>query len=325
MEITTLEELQKYLDEAGLRYRSITQLGGGSANFIWRGKDALKRSMIIKHTEPYVASSNGQIPFPTDRMNFEYAALTKLPEHIAKSRMISLPVVYRYDAENCVLTMEDAGEQTMKSCYAHGSISIKTYGKEIGKWLAGLHRDTRDVQIGDNKTGKAIYRYAYANVAAALQQYGHDPALGQRINEQYGSLLASDDECVCHGDFWPGNILTDGLRLKVVDWEMVRRGCGATDVGQFAAEAYLLDKFRGGKGLLKAFLSGYRGEIEPNERLLQRVGVHMGVHLAFWPTRVHWGTEDQTRECVDIGNDLMSRAADNGDGWVKSSPLEPLL
>lgn len=46
----------------------------------------------------------------------------------------------------------------------------------------------------------------------------------------------------------------------VVDWELVRRGCGATDVGQFAAESWLLDRFRGGRGLLKAFLEGYQEE-----------------------------------------------------------------
>ena len=46
--------------------------------------------------------------------------------------------------------------------------------------------------------------------------------------------------------------------MAVVDWEMVRRGCGATDVGQFAAESWLLERFHGGRGLLGAFLGGYR-------------------------------------------------------------------
>lgn len=46
--------------------------------------------------------------------------------------------------------------------------------------------------------------------------------------------------------------------MAVVDWEMVRRGCGATDAGQFAAEAWLLERFHGEKGLLGAFLGGNR-------------------------------------------------------------------
>lgn len=37
---------------------------------------------------------------------------------------------------------------------------------------------------------------------------------------------------------------------------MVRRGCGATDVGQFAAEAWLLERFCGERGLLGAFSGG---------------------------------------------------------------------
>jgi hypothetical protein len=103
---------------------------------------------------------------------------------------------------------------------------------------------------------------------------------------------------LCHGDFWHGNVLLPAgseedilgvqshgeardkkadevgdpstvtaeaasayaPRLTVLDWEMSRRGNGATDVGQFAAEAWLLDTFRGGRGLLRAFLSGYAEE-----------------------------------------------------------------
>ena len=49
----------------------------------------------------------------------------------------------------------------------------------------------------------------------------------------------------------------EGTVLSVVDWEITRRGIGATDVAQFAAEAYLLDRFCGGKGLLGAFVEAY--------------------------------------------------------------------
>lgn len=131
-------------------------------------------------------------------------------------------------------------------------------GRNLGIWLAGLHQKTQTTDIGDNKTAKSIYRFAYSHSAAALAKYGFDPSLGERINQEYGSLLSTDNECVCHGDFWPGNVLVNEQSLTVVDWEMVRRGCGATDVGQFAAEASLLDRFRGGRGLMGAFLAGHQ-------------------------------------------------------------------
>jgi hypothetical protein len=38
---------------------------------------------------------------------------------------------------------------------------------------------------------------------------------------------------------------------------MTRRRTSATDVGQFTAEAFSLDRFCGGRGLLRAFLNAY--------------------------------------------------------------------
>ena len=112
----------------------------------------------------------------------------------------------------------------------------------------------------------------------------------------------------------------------VVDWELVRRGCGATDVGQFAAEASLLDRFRGNRGLLPAFLSGYKEARRLGDDFIKRVAVHMGVHLAFWPTVVHWGSSEETKEVVVMGHEMMRMASE--DDWkalLKTSLIEDLL
>ena len=143
---------------------------------------------------------------------------------------------------------------------------------------------------------------------------------------------------MCHGDFWPGNILVGGRqRLAVVDWEMVRSGCRGTDVGQFAAEAWLLDRFRGGRGLLPAFLSAYRETAqhkegrssdktgEPMTEFFRRVAIQLGTHLAFWPTRVSWGTEDETQDVVHQGSEILVRALASDRDWFQSSLLKELL
>lgn len=96
--------------------------------------------------------------------------------------------------------------------------------------------------------------------------------------------------------------------LTLVDWEMTRRGTGATDVGQFAAEAWLLDRFRGQRGLASAFLRSYVEAAKPSEEFLRRVVVHLGTHIAFWPTRVVWGSEEETREVVGIGKEVLEGA-----------------
>ena len=321
-EITNTEQLKAYLVKLGdidLDLDSLQLLAGGSANFVWRLLDRSGKSIIIKHAEPYIKTAPG-LSFPVDRMNFEHGAMTCLPPLLDPSSVVSVAEVYQYDSRGHVLMMEDGGPRTLKEAYADPALDIPGFGKALGGWLAILHQRTKRTAIGDNQTAKAIYRFSYIHLAAALQKYDQDPSLAEQIDAQYGSLLQTDDECVCQGDFWPGNVLINNEgRLKIVDWEMVRRGCGATDVGQFAAEAHLLDRFRGGRGLRAAFLKEYRATGQLDGRFIKRVAIHMGVHLAFWPTRVSWGTEKETKEIVEVGCKLMKQALGQDEGGLAGS------
>lgn len=326
-EITNTEQLKAYLGRLGdtkLDLNSLQLLTGGSANFVWRLSERFGKSVIIKHAEPYIKTAP-RLSFSVDRMDFEHKAMTSIPTLLTPSSPVSVPEVYQYNSDNHVLMIEDGGARTLKEAYADSSLDMLSFGKALGRWLAGLHQRTKHTALGDNQTAKTIYRFAYNHLAVALQKYDQDPSLAKQINQQYGSLLQTDDECVCHGDFWPGNVLiNDQGRLTLVDWEMVRRGCGATDVGQFAAEAHLLDQFRGGRGLRAAFLEGYREIGELDNRFLKRVAIHMGVHLAFWPTRVSWGTDNETKETVELGCELMKRALGQDENWLAGSLLNEL-
>lgn len=323
-EITDTEQLKAYLCKLGdtmLDLNSIQLLAGGSANFVWRMLDRSGKTIIIKHAEAYVKAAPG-LSFSVDRMDFEHKAMTSMPPLLDPRSMISVPEVYRYDSDSHVLMIEDGGACTLKEAYADPTLDISAFGNALGQWLAGLHQHSKHTAIGDNQAATSMYRFAYTRLASALQRYDQDPSLAEQIDTRYGSLLQSDDECVCHGDFWPGNVLiNDQERLTIVDWEMVRRGCGATDVGQFAAEAHLLDRFRGGRGMRAAFLKGYRRVAELDDRFLRRVAIHMGVHLAFWPTRVSWGTEMETKEIVEVGCELMKRALGQDERWLAGSSM----
>lgn len=327
-EITNTEQLEAYLGKfcgTELDMNTLQLLAGGSANFVWRVLERSGRSIIIKHAEPYVKIAPG-LSFPVVRMDFEHKAMTSVPPLLNPSSVVSVPAVYRYDSDSHILMIEDGGARTLKEAYADPALDISILGNVLGQWLAGLHQRTTHTAIGDNQTAKSMYRFAYSRLASALQKYDQDPSLAEQIDAQYGSLLQTDDECVCHGDFWPGNVLlNDQGRLTIVDWEMVRRGCGATDVGQFAAEAHLLDRFRGGRGLREAFLKGYRGTGELNSRFVKRVAIHMGVHLAFWPTRVSWGTDAETKEIVEVGCELIKGTLGQDESWLARSLLKQIV
>ncbi|KAL8924108.1 MAG: hypothetical protein Q9208_004245 [Pyrenodesmia sp. 3 TL-2023] len=341
--ITSTESLRQYLasHSPSSEITSITPLTGGTANFLFRLTSPSGATKILKHAEPYIASSDGRIPFPVSRMDFEVAALRTIGPMMQPNTRVKVPMVLEYDAPAKVLVMSDGGKRTLKAGYEDlDEVAVKEMGDELGRWLARLHCTTRETQIGEggNAVARTVYRWAYSHIADVAEKFGLDGAFCRYIDEKYGSLLATDDANICHGDFWPGNILLDDEpngNLTVVDWEMCRRGCGATDVGQFAAEAYLLDRLRGGKGLREGFLRGYReGAVEgllgrnllEEEGFMRRVAVHMGVHLAYWPARVEWGVgEEETKTIVEMGHEVMRRG-DAGDvEWLRQGMLNGLL
>ncbi|RMZ73159.1 kinase-like domain [Pyrenophora seminiperda CCB06] len=211
--------------------------------------------------------------------------------------------------------MQDAGPRNLKEAYTDPGVDVKCVGRDLGMWLAGLHACSKDVSLGlpsdddDSSSRGDAAKKNKKNNAIAVEIYRHSYNNLHTINSTYGSLLATDDECLCHGDFWPGNVLVDlsppaPQSPTASDFELTRLGTSATDVGQFCAEAFLLDRFRGGRGLLPAFLGSYveaRGDGLDKE-WVKRMVVHWAVHVAFWPTRVKWAeSEAGTGELVGMG------------------------
>ncbi|KAI4269132.1 MAG: hypothetical protein LQ337_007466 [Flavoplaca oasis] len=336
---TTVDGMMAYLASKGMRYSQVEQLTGGMGNYLFRVIDDRELSSIYKHAEPYIASSNGTIPFSVARMDFEATAMTKLPDIIPtflpEVRNVHVPTIMNYDQMAKVLVMTDAGRTTLKEAYTDPATDVPEIGRQLGEWLAALHVATQNIEIGEggNPTARSIYRWAYSHLPHVANQYGLNADFCEYINNVYGLSLGHDDECVCHGDFWPGNIMLDEEKnLTVIDWEMCRRGRGELDVAQFAAEAYLLDRFRGGKGLMDSFCKSYRrslakvwGDITIDRRWARRFGVHIGVHLAFWPASVEWADRDETKAVIELGHELMRRGDAEDLDWMSKNVLGALF
>lgn len=111
--------------------------------------------------------------------------------------------------------MSFGGTRTLKEVYTDRTIDVLEWGDLIGTSLANSHQQTRSTDIGKNVCG----RLAYNDLEIALRKYAQIKGLGERINTKYGALLATDDECLCHGDYWPGNLLIseDKMTLTVLD------------------------------------------------------------------------------------------------------------
>ncbi|CAI6333315.1 unnamed protein product [Periconia digitata] len=363
-DLTTEAGMSAYLTARSISHTSITLLTGGNVNYVYRVTcpsetsssssttsesiaSQKERTFIYKHSEAYLHFSP-TFAFDPARMDYENHVLIVVPELMdryvpGKVCSVHSAKRYSYDAEKRVLCLEDGGERELKKAYADPLLNIPAIGTEMGRWIAALHMSTKKTSLSltgakddvdlkaNNPIGVEIYRYSYNNLSDAFAKYGHDVELANRVNEKFGSRLAADNECLCHGDYWPGNVLVkfrderqEEVDLTVVDWEITRRGTSATDVGQFAAEAFLLDRFRGDRGILAAFLDAYlterdfgAGAVEgvDEQEWITRMLVHWAVHIAFWPTRVEWTDREGTQDLVDMGRAVLISALD-GD-WAK--------
>ena len=289
----------------------------------------------MKHAEPFIRSMQS-ISFAVERMDFEAQALRVIPQSLPIDDLVKTPELYSYGQDSHMLHISDGGNTTLKEAYGDLSLDIIAAGTRLGKWLARLHKCTeRNYEIGNNVVAKRISRHSYSNLAKAMERFGFDKRLGERVDELYGSLIENDDGMICHGDFWPGNVMLESSsaneanqavpKMTIIDWEICRRGNGATDVGQFAAEAWLLDRFRGERGLLDAFLKSYVGERKMEKEDCRRVAVHFGKQISYWPTVVEWANQEETREVVRIGGEIITKAMNGDWDWFGRSMLEELF
>ena len=116
--------------------------------------------------------------------------------------------------------------------------------------------------------------------------------------------------------------------MTVVDWELTRRGFPATDVAQFAAESWLLERFRKGKPILKPFLQAYvsAGPELVDENFIRRAAVHWGCHIAFWGSQTGWTSDAaENKELVRTGREMIQWALSSDWENIKKSPLGPLF
>ncbi|KAJ4303087.1 hypothetical protein N0V90_001978 [Kalmusia sp. IMI 367209] len=337
--LTTERGLSAYLTSQSIAYTSVTLLTGGTANYVYRVILPSGSTTIYKHAAPYLPS-NKAFAFDPNRMDYEDFVLEILPSLLQEQIPYSSVHAVRcnfYDPEIKLLCIEDGGYKMLKDAYTDLRLDIQKVGKDLGHWIAAVHTRSTQTSLSlsdasdlkaNNPTGVTIYRHSYRNLATAFSQYGHDVSLAEYIDTEFGSRLATENECICHGDFWPGNVLVkfkneddEQVDLTIVDWEMTRRGISATDVAQFCAEAFLLDRFRGGRELLPTFLNAYlvarQGSVDGSgsrigKEWIRRLAVHWAVHVAFWPTIVQWTDREGTQMLVDIGARVL-RAVVDGD------------
>ncbi|KAH8892253.1 hypothetical protein GQ53DRAFT_746181 [Thozetella sp. PMI_491] len=350
-------------------YTSATPLDGGVSNYLYRLTEKGGSTVILKHAEPYAASDKTW-SYRIERIACEHAALSSIPAALLSSSArlgeVEIPYVISYDDGDHSLIMSDCGASAKDLHTAFPSlrpVQRLDYGRRIGLWLSALHKCT------------TIDKAAFSGNIAAKERKGMDqrisllsaglplassgsgtPAQIASEQREFLELLEpfvvavteADTGCIVHGDFWPGNLLvsptpTETTKdfLAVIDWEDVRLGTGASDVGIFAAEAWLLCHFHSNSaqaaisqpedfGMLNMFLASYleaRGGAEEGflkEAMLQfaiNLSVGRGGSVLMLPVK-RFGVkivELVMRQEIDWEGVLALGWGMNGwEGWVRA-------
>ena len=308
------KEVEIYLKKNKYSIADAKLLTGGFTNYSYRISSAGAESKILKHAEAFPSVIEPSLALDVTRMDLEHFAMTALQGKLHSSCRV--PAVYDYDPETHCLVMQDCGNQTLKKFEANEA-TIKGIGESLGAWLFSLHNCGQDIPKDGSIKSAALYRYAtYSRLVNIAEKYSLDKTFFIAIDEKYGQKIMTDQQCLCHGDFWSGNVIVNDEGLcSIVDWEIVRKGSGATDVGQFVAEAYLLHRSRGDSGtLLKSFLESYMTKAKPSQDFVKDALVHLGVHLFYWPNFVPWGTNEYIKEIAFLGAEIMKQA--DNENWT---------
>lgn len=314
--------LADHLTRANFAFDSITELGNNedSQHYVWRVSDPSGYTTIFKRAKDGTPLSN------------EVAALTNLSSLLSGFTIavsdVKMPELVLYDDNSHVLQLSDVRPRTLHEvCKAPDANRDTLYmaGRRLGAWLAMLHMATEGTQLADDSAARARAKKPYLDYANRLRKLVFDEEavnMAEVVGEKYARVLDAEGEVMCHGSFGPSSVVVNdrGLaryndestgsarpELTTINFASIHRGSAAIDLGQFAAEAYVLKSLFGNQGLLNGFLSAYCHLKSSGMDFGRRMAVHCGVHLVYWSRDGTWCPEGGDSGFAVVGFDLIRR------------------
>ncbi|KAF8139316.1 kinase-like domain-containing protein [Mycena galopus ATCC 62051] len=367
-DLSTVAGAQAYLAPTQFASTSANLLCGNHSNFTYRlhlltpykGRSTL----VMKYAKSDIVLSTTEILSAMERQTFEAKALKKIREELDCGSGATVPELHHFDEQRHVIIMDDCGAQSLNlkelMLTATPSPAVaREIGLALGQFLGRLHSwgatDSSLLDAFDQNTqAKRITAWiTYERLISTLTT-DKVPAvaclptpvpdstldalraiIAERTTEIYHSR-----ETLTMGDFWTGNVMVtlhptnneeSALeRVHVIDWELVKPGVAALDIGQFCAEMHTLTLFRpdttaSASALIDAFLTAYRAHCDTMALRTPTVAAqHMGAHLVVITPWVGWGTPADTAKAIEVG---LTYLTDGGsEEWVREkSVFGPLL
>jgi tRNA A-37 threonylcarbamoyl transferase component Bud32 len=177
---------------------------------------------------------------------------------------LQVPRPFGFDPVRQLLAQEEAPPTTLKSLLEDDPATTAPALARVGTWLARLHAVTEvDVpvlaadferrKLADYLTGLSSMLPTEASRLATLTARTLDAL--SRIGPE---------RVLTHGDFQPGNIHLDALRVVVIDFDRAAAAPAARDLGHFIGQTLTMGAVRHGNlraaaPWVDAFLGGYTG------------------------------------------------------------------
>ncbi|KAJ6548137.1 kinase-like domain-containing protein [Mycena vulgaris] len=364
-DLATIAGAQAWLASTPFASTSITLLSGAHSNFTYRLHLTTPynghSTLVMKHAKPHIVLSATDILDAMERQTFEAKALEKIKKELDCGPLAAtVPELYHFDDQAHVMIIEDCGEKStnLKELMLKATPSpavAREIGLALGQFMGRLHAwATVDSAILDsfaqNDQAKRITSWityerliptlttdnlpAVALLPNPVPQSDLDAIraiIAERTPQIYTSRAA-----LTMGDFWTGNVVVNLRsdasleRVHVIDWELVKPGVAALDIGQFCAEMHTCTLFKPqtaapAAALIDAFLTEYRTHCGPMAPHMANVAAkHMGAHLVTITPHVGWGTPEENVKAIELGLAYLKEGS--SDQWVRErSVFSPLM
>lgn len=226
-------------DASNRRYYRVTVAGGPPHSVILM---QLAEPEGFKQSEEAVGSTTSQI--------------TELPfvnvmSHLAKAG-ISVPTLYYYDKSAGLLYLEDFGDLTLAEAvsHAHGSNVTSRYRQAINVLVQMQIKATTPADPG------CLAFHRSFDVSLLMWEFDHfleygvvarrgkpmcadDWTVVRHEFETIATMLAAQPRVFTHRDYHSRNLMVDGVRLGVIDFQDALMGPATYDLASLLRDAYI--------------------------------------------------------------------------------------
>lgn len=237
----------------------VEEIGDGNINFVYRVFSD-SNSLIVKQALPYIRVIGEGWPLSQDRIRIEFEALKLASRHCEGL----VPEVYRFDAEQCAIVMEDIGTYgSLRSALIERQ-KLPLVAESIGGFLADTLFYTSDLYLGSIEKKALVQQFINPDLCKISEEvFFWDPFCDHERNN-VNPLLRSEAEelwqdvelkrevarlkakflnqaeALLHADFHSGSVFVNQSGIKVIDPEFAFVGPIGFDIGLIIAN-YLLN------------------------------------------------------------------------------------